>query len=54
MLNTKNLLIQKNRLMNEVTNPMRKIKNSLMILPNIMRTWLKSERRKISNMMMRC
>jgi hypothetical protein len=38
---------------NEVSNPMRKSKNLLMLLPRIMKTWLKSESLKISNMMMK-
>jgi hypothetical protein len=41
------------RILMKVSNPMRKRKNLLMLLPRIMRTWLKSESLKISNMMMK-
>jgi hypothetical protein len=37
----------------KVINPTGKDKNLLMLLPMIMKTWLKSESLKISNMMMK-
>jgi hypothetical protein len=37
----------------KVINPMGKDKNLLMLLPRIMKTWLKSESLKISNIMMK-
>jgi hypothetical protein len=37
----------------KVSNPMRKRRNLLILLPKIMRTWLKRQRLKISNMIMK-
>jgi hypothetical protein len=53
MLNAKNPSIQNKRFVKEVTNPLRKRKNLLMIVPKIMRTWLKSKSLEILNMMMK-
>jgi hypothetical protein len=38
----------------KVSNPMRKSKDLLMLLSRIIKTWLKSESLKISNMIMKC